>query len=1258
MATPESLRDPIKENNGHHDYSESISNFLSDLDDLDDLDLSGIFNSSPSSVEEDLAAEDFVMNDLIAEKPVADDLVAEERPVDAEVVSEFKSIEPEAKQDQDSSSFGIDSTIFDAESLKNESKSIPVDYIEPISAETKTEEVLEIHSPEIDTINVEADAIWSETALGVEPIAHEATATHVESPEVNTKEETIHDPLEANLAETELHPVLETSDLQTEFVAFDVEEVNAEEIEVGEVESESTPIAFESESTASESTAIEPAQTIAAPDLEAELAPAALEESKAEAEPIHHETEALPALEANSFEPAAFFALAEIKNQVSSIKTESDFPQKAAQLSEPIKVKSESAPVMDEPVKIKAGPPSVLQTDLVVSKKSDLAIEEEADGPWFKRLNLRVKATLLALSLGTLPVVATGTLAYFSTSPAVQEAAIAKQEARVSQASTLASQFIFARYGDIQILSNLPIFTNPKGTASITGAQKQAILDKYIKIYGVYDSIALLDLNGDAIVHSTGKQLPNYKDREYFQAVLKTQKPFISQPEASKVTGELSMFFAAPVFDVETGKMISIVRSRMPVRYLSNIVEGEGHEVFLIDNNENYFVAGKKEEVGLKAEKDFTIFPRLHKDKKTATEIYFNPKERIEELVTYSPGAHLEGLPDLNWSVLVASETKEAFAALSNLRLALIAGTTVAALLVGAIAVFLANRATRPIIESAEAVRKIGQGELDIRVHVSGQDEMADLGNNINAMAVQLQTFLTQQEEETRERQLFTEISQAREPQSLEAPLNTLLSEVRATLQLDRAVVYRFYPDWSGHIVGESVLPGWPVALADKIEDACIPQELLDAYKKGRVVPTSDVFNAGFHPDHLELMTRLQIKANLVVPILQGEELFGILVAHHCAKTHDWQQSEIEYLQATASKMGAPLGGLGLFERKEYEAEQERNRNQGLQMELMNLLGDVQGASDGDLTVRADVSAGEIGIVADFFNSIVESLRDIVSQVKDASAQVNTSVGSNEVVMGQLADDAQVQAQQVTNTLKSVEQMALSIQEVAENARKASKVAGLASTTAESGGKTMDRTVDSILMLRETVAETSKKVKRLGESSQQISKAVSLINQIALQTNLLAINASIEAARAGKEGRGFAVVAEEVGALAAQSAEATKEIEQIVENIQSETGEVVDAMERGTTQVVEGTRQVEEAKESLQQIVKVSRQIDELLQSISSATVSQTEASEVVKQLMQQVTQSSERTSDTSRQVSGSLQETVAIAQRLQASVGTFKVEN
>ena len=334
----------------------------------------------------------------------------------------------------------------------------------------------------------------------------------------------------------------------------------------------------------------------------------------------------------------------------------------------------------------------------------------------------------------------------------------------------------------------------------------------------------------------------------------------------------------------------------------------------------------------------------------------------------------------------------------------------------------------------------------------------------------------------------------------------------------------------------------------------------------------------------------------------------------------------------------------------------EQGSDQTLQMQLLELLSQVEGAAQGDLTVRADVTAGEIGTVADFFNSIVESLRDIVTQVKQAATQVNHAIGANETAISKLAEDAITQAAEINRTLDAVDQMTDFMKIVAENAQKAANIANSAANTATKSGQAMDLTVQNILGLRETVGDTAKKVKRLGESSQQISRVVSLINQIATQTNLLAINAGIQAARAGEEGEGFAVVAEEVGELAIRSASATQEIEQIVENIQRETSEVVQAMEIGTSQVVEGTEIVEEAKQSLSQILDVSQQIDFLVQSISTATASQLQTSQAVSELMQDIAAISQRTSDSSTVVSKSLHQTVEISQQLQETMETFKV--
>jgi methyl-accepting chemotaxis protein len=202
----------------------------------------------------------------------------------------------------------------------------------------------------------------------------------------------------------------------------------------------------------------------------------------------------------------------------------------------------------------------------------------------------------------------------------------------------------------------------------------------------------------------------------------------------------------------------------------------------------------------------------------------------------------------------------------------------------------------------------------------------------------------------------------------------------------------------------------------------------------------------------------------------------------------------------------------------------------------------------------------------------------------------------------------------------------------------------------------MNRTVDGILSIRETVAETAKKVKHLGESSQKISTVVNLISTFAAQTNLLALNASIEAARAGEEGRGFAVVADEVRALARQSAEATSEIEQLVAGIQAETNEVVAAMEAGTEQVVTGTKLVDETRQSLNKITTASSKINQLVEAITQATVVQSQASEAVTQTMTNVAKSANNTSKEAGIVSSSFEELLTVANALQEDVRRFKV--
>jgi twitching motility protein PilJ len=339
-------------------------------------------------------------------------------------------------------------------------------------------------------------------------------------------------------------------------------------------------------------------------------------------------------------------------------------------------------------------------------------------------------------------------------------------------------------------------------------------------------------------------------------------------------------------------------------------------------------------------------------------------------------------------------------------------------------------------------------------------------------------------------------------------------------------------------------------------------------------------------------------------------------------------------------------------------AHERAKEKEKLEREIYQLLEEVEGALEGDLTVRASLESMEMSTVADLINAIIDNLRDIAIQVKQSTTQVGSSLVQNEQSIQELTQQAIKEASATNKTLESVQEMSKSIEIVAQNANQAATLADEAFKQTQEGTQVMDDTVNSIVSLRTTVGETAKKMKRLGESSQKISQVVSLIEEIALKTNLLAINASVEASRAGEQGLGFTVVAEQVGALAEQSATATKEIARIVTNIQLETQEVTQAMEVGTTQVVDSTRLVEATKKRLETVLERSQSINDLMQSISQATVTQTDTSALVTELMQQIAHYSEERLKSSQQVSESMRNTAQVAQELQSAVEQFKVDS
>ncbi|PZO14202.1 MAG: hypothetical protein DCF25_15225 [Leptolyngbya foveolarum] len=541
---------------------------------------------------------------------------------------------------------------------------------------------------------------------------------------------------------------------------------------------------------------------------------------------------------------------------------------------------------------------------------------------------------------------------------------------------------------------------------------------------------------------------------------------------------------------------------------------------------------------------------------------------------------------------------------------------------------------------------------------------MQQLSTQIGYALSQSQLLKNREQAILREQQLSEMVTRIRETSDRDKIFRIVTRQTQLALSTSRVIVYLFHDDWSGTVVAESVEPQWPQALGAEIADPCFAERYVEQYKTGRVKATPDIYNAGLTPCHLGQLEPFKVCANLVAPIVVGDRLLGLLVAHECTGPRNWTELTVNFTQRVATQLGFALEQsvanqqrADALNQAKALSEERLQRQERIESDLLELLSDVESVADGNLTVRANIDSGEIGTVADFFNVIVENLRQVVTQVKLSANQVNDSLGQNESAIRQLAAEALAQAEQTTQTLDSVGEMTTSIQSVAAQAEEAAAVARTAAETAMAGEEAMDLTVGNILELRQTVGQTAKKVKRLGESSQQITKAVSLINQISQQTNLLAINAGIEAARAGEDGQGFAAVAEEVSELAVRSAAATEEIERIVETIQRETSDVVIAIEQSTSQVVEGTRRVEDARASLSQMMAISQRLDEMSRVISQATGSQVETSAVVSALMEKVAQVSRRTSDSSRAASETLKQTVTIAQDLQQKVATFTLD-
>ncbi|HYD60653.1 MAG TPA: methyl-accepting chemotaxis protein [Noviherbaspirillum sp.] len=338
---------------------------------------------------------------------------------------------------------------------------------------------------------------------------------------------------------------------------------------------------------------------------------------------------------------------------------------------------------------------------------------------------------------------------------------------------------------------------------------------------------------------------------------------------------------------------------------------------------------------------------------------------------------------------------------------------------------------------------------------------------------------------------------------------------------------------------------------------------------------------------------------------------------------------------------------------KEEEAKRANDQNQAAILRLMN---ELQEVADGDLTVQATVSEDITGAIADSVNYTVEELRGLVSRVTRTAEQVTAASNQAQDISNELLEASQKQSREIAETGQAVLDMAAQITDVSKSANESAEVARQSVAAAEQGAKAVEDAIKGMNEIREQIQETSKRIKRLGESSQEIGEITELISDITEQTNVLALNAAIQAASAGEAGRGFSVVAEEVQRLAERSGEATKQIGALVRTIQTDTHDAVAAMEKSTQGVVEGAKLSDAAGAALAEIRSVSNRLADLIQSISATTEQQATSANGVAQSIQNILTVTEQTQKGTQQTAQSIRELSKLAEELKNSVSRFRV--
>ena len=894
---------------------------------------------------------------------------------------------------------------------------------------------------------------------------------------------------------------------------------------------------------------------------------------------------------------------------------------------------------------------------------------------WWQQKSIRFKTTLLAIAIGTIPTLAVGLTGYYYAANSVEREIINLRKTLVEDLQTQVSVFMRDRLNDIEMMAQLSIFTNPSIRASTTADEKSAALQKIQDVYSVYSSIAVFDAQGNLVAKTDGKVGGNHLNRGYIQAAIKADGAIVSPPRISTSSGVYSIYTASVIKDSVSGETIGFVRARMSVEVLQELLANytergdiyyllDGGKIFLSSAGEYLVNTLSNESVARQTydyeATDFSdIFEgteKLLNSSSPSTDIAFNTKTNTEQFLTFAPLKTKAGLSSINWQAIIATDTAAVFASRRKLGQVFVIAGGIIALGVGAIAYILAHRLLRPILLAAQTVQKIGRGDFDSRLQITGTDEIAKLGHDINHMAsqlsefVEIQTLLGQHSESLKN--IALKLSTTTKPLEI---IELAIRQSALVLNANRIIYYQFETEYSGKVIAEFVAPGYSTVKGQEIFSSDRLREYHAEYQgntQGKMSEPIVLANL----DRLEQEQLFsEIKASLVAPIFIEDCLDGLLISYQYTTNSSWLDAEMEFVAQVAKQISFAATSLKFQEQQRLAEIKEKSARETLRQRALNLLQEVYDVSQGDLTIRARVTEDEIGTIADSYNSTIESLQQLVNQTKTAAIEVQTNTIANDIAIQSLAEETVAQAAEIVQMRSQIAEMEQSIDLVASQANQARDFIRQTSSTIERGDQSMNQTVAEIDAVQNTVTQTTAKAQKLGESSQAISRAVNTIGRFAAQTHLLALKASIEAARAGKEGRGFAVIADEVRSLATQSAEATADIETLVNKIQLETSEVVKAMNHGTEQITKGSELVQQTRQSLTEVNLVSDRINQLVDSIAKAAQQQSVTSVRVSQAMNKVAAIAQNNSQSATQVSTSIKRLTEIAEKLQINIDKFR---